>query len=99
MCIRDSYLPDLPPHWVQFIAFYLTSRPNQYVDIAAEQAQRLAALGLFKSQFTRETLEMATQYLNLKASELGSTHGMQLAEAFKVLTPLHLHTSVDSEFI
>jgi len=98
-CNLPLYLPDLPPHWVRFIAFYLTSRPNQYVDIAAEQAQRLAALGLFKSQFTRETLEMATQYLNLKASELGSAHGMRLAEAFKVLTPLHLHTSVDSESI
>jgi hypothetical protein len=24
---------------------------------------------------------------------------MKMAEAFKVLTPLHLHTSVDSEFI
>ena len=42
---------------------------------------------------------MATQYLNLKAAELGEGHGMQLAEAFKVLTPLHLHTSVDSETI
>jgi LmbE family N-acetylglucosaminyl deacetylase len=98
-CNLPLYFPDLPPHWVRFIAFYLTSRPNQYVDIAAEQAQQLAALGLFKSQFTPETLEMATQYLNLKASELGSAHGMRLAEAFKVLTPLHLHTSVDSESI
>ena len=98
-CNLPLYLPDLPPHWVRFIAFYLTSRPNQYVDIAAEQAQQLAALSLFHSQFNPETLEMATQYLNLKASELGEPHGMRLAEAFKVLTPLHLHTSVDSEFI
>ena len=99
MCIRDSYLPDLPPHWVQFIAFYLTSRPNQFVDISAENEARLAALSLFRSQFTPDTLEMATQYLNLKAAELGEAHGMRLAEAYKVLTPLHLHTSVDSESI
>ncbi|HEY5000547.1 MAG TPA: PIG-L family deacetylase [Candidatus Cryosericum sp.] len=98
-CNLPLYLPDLPPHWVRFIAFYLTSRPNQYVDIAAEQAQQLAALSLFHSQFSPETLEMATQYLNLKASELGEPHGMRLAEAFKILTPLHLHTSVDSESI
>jgi LmbE family N-acetylglucosaminyl deacetylase len=84
---------------VRFIAFYLTSNPNQFVDISAENEVRLAALSLFRTQFTLETLEMATQYLNLKASELGEAHGMRLAEAFKVLTPLHLHTSVDSETI
>jgi LmbE family N-acetylglucosaminyl deacetylase len=98
-CNLPLYLPELPPHDVRFIAFYLTSKPNQFVDISADNEARLAALGLFQSQFTPETLEMATQYLNRKASELGEAHGMRLAEAFKVLTPLHLHTSVDSENI
>jgi N,N'-diacetylchitobiose non-reducing end deacetylase len=98
-CDLPLYMPDLPPHAVRFIAFYLTSRPNQFVDITAENEAKLAALSLYRSQFTPETLEMATQYLNLKASELGTAHGMRLAEAFKVLTPLHLHTSVDSENI
>jgi LmbE family N-acetylglucosaminyl deacetylase len=96
-CNLPLYLPELPPHDVRFIAFYLTGRPNQFVDVSAENDARLAALSLFRSQFTPETLEMATQYLNLKATELGEAHGMRLAEAFKVLTPLHLHTSVDSE--
>ncbi|MGB9666751.1 MAG: PIG-L deacetylase family protein [Candidatus Cryosericum sp.] len=96
-CNLPLYLPELPPHDVRFIAFYLTSRPNQFVDVTAELEHQLAALALFTSQFTPETLEMAKQYLNLKASELGEAHGMRLAEAFKVLTPLHLHTSVDSE--
>jgi len=98
-CNLPLYLPELPPHDVRFIAFYLTGRPNQYVNIEAEQAQQLAALALYRSQFTPETLEMATQYMTLKASELGGAHGMRLAEAYKVLTPLHLHTSVDSESI
>jgi N,N'-diacetylchitobiose non-reducing end deacetylase len=98
-CNLPLYLPELPAHDVRFIAFYLTSKPNQFVDISAENEARLAALSLFRSQFTPDTLEMATQYLNLKASELGSAHAMRLAEAFKVLTPLHLHTSVDSESI
>jgi LmbE family N-acetylglucosaminyl deacetylase len=98
-CNLPLYLPELPPHDVRFIAFYLTNRPNQFVDISAENEAKLAALGLYRSQFTPETLEMATRYTTLKASDLGSTHGMQLAEAFKVLTPLHLHTSVDSESI
>jgi len=98
-CNLPLYLPELPPHAVRYIVLYLTSRPNQFVDTTAEHEAKLAALSLFRSQFSPETLEMATQYLNLKASELGRAHGMRLAEAFKVLTPLHLHTSVDSEFI
>lgn len=96
-CNLPLYLPDLPPHSVRFIALYLTGKPNQFVDIAAENDAKLAALGLYKSQFTPEMLEMATRYTTLKASELGRAHGMRLAEAFKVLTSLHLHTSVDSE--
>jgi LmbE family N-acetylglucosaminyl deacetylase len=98
-CSLPLYLPELPPHDIRFIAFYLTNRPNQFVDVTVETEAKLAALSLFHSQFTPETLEMATKYLNLKASELGRAHGMRLAEAFKVLTPLHLHTSVDSESI
>ncbi|RIE17222.1 PIG-L deacetylase family protein [Candidatus Cryosericum septentrionale] len=98
-CKLPLYLPELPPHDVRYIAFYSTSRPNQVVDIKAEQPQLLAALGLYRSQFTPETLEEARQYLNLKGLKLGSAHGMRLAEAFKVLTPSHLHTTnVDSEF-
>lgn len=96
-CNLPLYLPDLPPQDVRFIAFYLTSHPNQFVDVTTRHEKKLAILQLFKSQFTPETLEMATQYLSLKASELGEAQGMQLAEAFKVLTRLHLHTSVDSE--
>ncbi|RIE17510.1 PIG-L deacetylase family protein [Candidatus Cryosericum septentrionale] len=98
-CDLPLYMPDLPPHSVRFIAFYLTGRPNQFVDTAAEHEAKLAALSLFQSQFTPETLERATQYTTLKASELGRAHGMRLAEGFKVLTSLHLHTSVDSESI
>ncbi|MHB8108111.1 MAG: PIG-L deacetylase family protein [Candidatus Cryosericum sp.] len=98
-CTLPLYMPELPPHAIQYVVFYVTGRPNQFVDIETEYEAQLSALALFKSQFTPETLEMATQYLGLKASELGAAHGMKLAEAFKVLTPLHLHTSVDSENI
>jgi LmbE family N-acetylglucosaminyl deacetylase len=96
-CNLPLYMPEIPPHDFQYVVFYTTNRPNQYVDIEAEHEAQVSALGLFKSQFTPKTLEMATQYLSLKATELGSAHGMKLAEAYKVLTPLHLHTSVDSE--
>jgi N,N'-diacetylchitobiose non-reducing end deacetylase len=98
-CTLPLYMPELPPHAIRYVVFYVTGRPNQFVDIETEYEAQLSALALFKSQFTPETLEMATQYLDLKASELGAAHGMKLAEAFKVLTPLHLHTSVDSENI
>ena len=98
-CNLPLYLPELSPHDVRFIAFYLTSRPNQFVDITAETEAKLAALRLYRSQFTPETLQMAIEYLALKSADVGASHGMKMAEAFKVLTPLHLHTSVDSEFI
>jgi LmbE family N-acetylglucosaminyl deacetylase len=98
-CNLPLYLPELPPHDVRFIAFYLTSRPNQFVDITAETEAKLEALRLYRSQFTPETLQMAIAYLTLKGTDVGASHGMKMAEAFKVLTPLHLHTSVDSEFI
>jgi LmbE family N-acetylglucosaminyl deacetylase len=98
-CKLPLYLPELPPHEVKYIIFYNTSRPNQIVNIEAEQAQLLIALGLYRSQFTPDTLEMATQYLNLKGLSLGRAHGMKMAEAFKVLTLSQLHTTnADSEF-
>jgi LmbE family N-acetylglucosaminyl deacetylase len=98
-CSLPLYLPELPAHDVQFIAFYITNRPNQFVDIEAQQQEQLAALQMFPSQFTPETYQMAARYLTLKAADVGAAHGMKLAEGFKVLTPLHLHTSVDSENI
>ncbi len=98
-CNLPLYLPGLPPQEVRYIAFYTTSHPNQFVDVTTEHEAQLSALSLFHSQFTPETLNMAAQYIALKASELGAAHGMQLAEAYKVLTLLHLHTSVDSENI
>ena len=52
---------------------------------------------MFASQFTAVTLEQTRQYLRLKAEEVGKAHGMALAEAYKVLTPWHLHTNVDTE--
>ena len=98
-CNLPLYLPELPPHGVRYIVLYLTGRPNQFVDTTAEHEAKLTALSLFQSQFTPETLEMAIEYLTLKSTDVGAGHGMKMAEAFKVLTPLHLHTSVDSEFI
>ncbi len=98
-CNLPLYLPEFPAHDVRFIAFYLTNRPNQVVDIEAQQEAQLAVLRMFPSQFTPETYQMAAQYLTLKATDVGREHGMKLAEAFKVLTPLHLHTSVDSGII
>jgi len=94
------YLPTLPPHEIKYIIFYNTSRPNQLVNIALEQAQLIKTLSLYPSQFTPELLEQMTQYLNAKGASLGRAHGMKMAEAFKVMTLFQLHTTnSDSEFI
>ena len=96
-CHLPLYMPELPPHTVRYIAFYLTAHPNQVVDVAQQFEQQSAILGMFASQFTPDTLERTRQYLRLKAEEVGRAHGMALAEAYKVLTPWHLHTNVDTE--
>lgn len=94
------YIPTLPPHEIKYIIFYNTSRPNQLVNIAREQAQLLKTLSLYPSQFTPELLEQMTQYLNAKGANLGRAHNMKMAEAFKVMTLFQLHTTnSDSEFI
>jgi len=90
------YMPDLPPHALQYVAFYLSDRPNQFVDIESELDVKLAILRMFKSQFTPAAYEAAAWYATIKAQELGVANGMHAAEGFKVLTPRHLHTNVDS---
>jgi hypothetical protein len=57
---------------------------------------KTSALASYPSQFSPEQYQMVVQYLDLKAADIGAAHGIGPAEAYKVLTPLHLHTSVDS---
>lgn len=95
-----SLLPHLEPatpvHDLKFIVFYATHSPNTYIDISSYWDRKLRALKCHKSQFNDEIFAILSNYLSLKASEYGKYLDVEKAEAFKVLTPLHLHSNTDS---
>lgn len=88
--------PTTPVHDLKFIVFYATHRPNTYIDISSYWERKLGALKCHKSQFNEDVFSLLSQYLSLKASEYGAFLDVEKAEAFKVLTPLHLHANTDS---
>lgn len=86
----------LAPHAPEAVAFYGTSRPNTFIDVTATWPLKLEALKKHESQFTPESLEMIGAYLTAKAREHAVGRGFELAEAFKVLSPIHLHLFEDA---
>lgn len=86
----------LTPHAPQGVAFYGSSRPNTFIDVTATWPLKLEAIAKHKSQFNPESLEMLTAYLTAKAREHAAGKGFELAEAFKVLSPIHLHFFEDA---
>ena len=86
----------LAPHAPQAIAFYGSSRPNTFIDATSTWPLKLEAIAKHTSQFPPGNLEMVTAYLTAKAREHAAGRGFELAEAFKVLSPLHLHFFEDA---
>lgn len=86
----------LAPHAPEAMAFYGTSRPNTFIDVTATWPLKLDALSKHESQFNPESLEMIGAYLTAKAREQAAGRGYELAEAFKVLSPIHLHLFEDA---
>ncbi len=86
----------LKPHSPVAVAFYSTSRPNTFIDVTATWLLKMEALSKHESQFTAENLEMIGAYLTAKAGEHAAGRGFELAEAFKVLSPTHLHMFEDA---
>ncbi len=81
----------LAPHKVDQVALYLSAYPNTYVDVTATWDLKLEALRRHQSQFNPGMLELLSFYLAAKAREQAQGRGFEMAEAFKVLTPTHLH--------
>lgn len=86
----------LAPHTLKAVAFYATSRPNTFINVSATWPLKLAALKKHKSQFDPDSLEMIGAYLTAKAREHAAGRDFELAEAFKVLSPLQLHLFEDA---
>lgn len=97
--------PDLSTHSPEMIAFYTTSRPNTYVDIGLTWERKEAALSAHASQFSSPMGELHKALVKVQAKELaararaGGQLGSScvLAEAFKVLSALHLHCNWEAE--
>ena len=96
-CEFPNYCPEhlskegLEPHKVQSIAFYGTSRPNTFIDVENTWQLKLEALKKHQSQFDAQAFEFLGLYLTAKARELAENTDFEIVEAFKVLTPMHLH--------
>ncbi len=84
------------PHAPVAVAFYSTSRPNTFIDVTATWPLKMEALKKHESQFTPESLEMIVAYLAAKSREHAAGKGFEMAEAFKVLSPTHLHMFEDA---
>lgn len=84
------------PHFVNLISYYITPYPNKFVNISDTFETKLKSIGEHKSQFNDENYMKMEIYLKVKNGEYGQKIGVEFAEAFKVFTPLHIHTNVDS---
>jgi len=78
------------------VAFYATAWPNALVDVTGTFDRKVEAIRAHKSQFPDMQADLITFYLRTKAAELGAEAGVGLAEAFKVLSPFHLHFFPDA---
>lgn len=99
-CLFSSmpgFAPGTEPHAVTAVALAQTNRPNTLVDVTETFERKIAAMGAHASQFPPQALQMFGYYLQVKAQEYGQRAGVQYAEAFKVLTPTHLHFNPDAE--
>lgn len=81
---------------VKGVAFYNTAYPNTFIDITNTWDLKIKSIGAHKSQFSGEMFELYKMYFGFKAQELGKNNGFNMAEAFKVFTPMLLHANVDA---
>lgn len=73
----------LEPHKVAELWMYGSEHPDTFIDISGTFHKKIHALKAHASQVgTGETLE---QRMRERAEELGKDHGLELAEAFKVV--------------
>lgn len=85
----------LQPHVVRYVAYYWTRSPNEFVDVGDYVEIKLKAVGAHKSQFGENLMieDVLRAYMRL----MGKCIGASYAEAYKVLSPFHLHCNVFAE--
>jgi LmbE family N-acetylglucosaminyl deacetylase len=85
-----------PPVNAPAVAFYGTAWPNTFVDVTETFSLKVQALAAHQSQYPPPMDELIGFYSRTLAEGYGRERGVALAEAFKVLSPLHLHFNVDA---
>lgn len=79
------------PHAVRAIGFFFTHRPNTIVDVSDFWQSKLEAIRCHRSQFDPQSWPQYEAFFGAQAQHWGQDKGYAFAEAFKVLTPMHLH--------
>lgn len=80
---------------ISAVALYSTAYPNTFIPVDMTWDKKIAAIAAHKSQFDEQTLQMLGSYFDFKARTYAKD-GAERAEAFKVLSPNHLHVNVDT---
>jgi len=83
-------------HKVDMVAFYGTSRPNTFVDVTATWPPENGSPKAACQPVPPAGFPAALLYFSTRARELAQGRGYEMAEAFKVLTPVHLHYFEDA---
>jgi N,N'-diacetylchitobiose non-reducing end deacetylase len=86
----------LKPHAVEIVAFYYTAYPNTFIDVEDTWALKMQAIDCHASQFSGVKAEELKNLLQARAAALAAESGAELVEAFKVLSPGHLHIYEDA---
>lgn len=87
---------DLHPHQPGYIAYYVTQRPNTYVDISDSLEDKLEAVRKHRTQFEGKW-DFYESFVRFQAERYGRELGTKYAEALKIMPPLLLHYNVDAE--
>jgi LmbE family N-acetylglucosaminyl deacetylase len=85
----------LEPYAAESIAFFVTPRPNTYVDITNYLDKKLEAVRKHKSQF-EHAWSFFESYIKYQGRRYGKQINVQYAEAFKVMPGIFLHYNVDA---
>jgi N,N'-diacetylchitobiose non-reducing end deacetylase len=86
----------LKPHAVEIVAFYYTAYPNTFIDVEDTWALKMQSIDCHASQFSDAKAEELKKLLQARAEALAAESGAKLVEAFKVLSPGHLHIYEDA---
>lgn len=82
------------------IAFYYTDRPNTFINVSKTFSDKMEAIKTHKSQFPdNEDTRLLSLYMKITAIRLGLRRFFRYAEAYRVLSYLHLHCATEASDI